>query len=1085
MKNTLLNNSEIRRVASNIDISNKVFPIIEEWNELLKEKKLKGEVKNYLKFYDKILKGILGYTEADIKFEESIENIGRVEFVLLNGIGKLYCVIEVKGQNISLDSRQTRKNDKRTPIEQAFSYALGKSEIEWIIITNYNEFRLYNYQHKTNYISLEFNELLNIDMLKIFYLLFSKETLIQNLYVNRILEQTIVIEEELSNDFYKLISLLRKNLITQLTTFMEYSIEESIKITQLLINRYLFCCFAEDSYGNLIPSQTTEKILLSAIQTSSIKKKSCEIWEKINELFIDLRNGNDFRSFPEFNGGLFNDILPNNLFLDILEKVHIDDIFYDVSYRKIKERIPNPLREIINPIYLILLKISNYDYKNEINVDILGHIFEQSIIDIELLLQGETFEALEKKRSSGIFYTPENVTDFIVRNSVFSYLSSINSVDIGSLLNEYKDNLDQLEDKLKNIRILDPSCGSGAFLYKAVQILTELINEIYQYKIKITGELPVFIDKITTMRNIVTNNIFGVDVNNESVGITKLSLFLKIASKNVHLPKLDNNIICGNSLISDLDISDKALDWKKTFPDFLNVECPNFNRYGFDCIIGNPPYIRIHRILKKEAKYFSKVYKLPYGKYDISILFFELADNLISNDGIISYISSVQFSNSSYGKNLRKLLSQRKSHYIVYFGEFKVFKDATTYTAIFSFSKGAPQEFNCYDGGLSLGLDPKNIGDFFTRKFIISNNNLSEKVWNLVPLDWIEILDKMRNNDNSKVLESLADIRTGIVTGNDDIFIKSKEECNENNFKQEILRGIVMGDEVSKWYIETVRNYCIYNSYLNKDKNKTEIIPISKMRDLFPNISAYLESKREILLQRKDGRKQLRDGKLWWGLMRFGSIDLLDKKKLFLKVPSKHVCFGLDESKRCSIVRIPYITPKDEKSLDIYYLLGFLNCKLSDFYFRLNCPIKRGGYFEITVTKIKKIPFIITHEGDILKISDLVKNIIEDVKEINKIISSIKLWYKVKFSDEIILNSISNEDEFIRKNRNKIKDLKNADMQLIMNKITEILQQIRELRYKVEKNRTEIDNMFYEIYNITKEEKEIIDHVCDVWKASL
>ena len=139
----------------------------------------------YLKFYEKILKGILGYTEADIKFEESIENIGRVEFVLLNGIGKLYCVIEVKGQNISLDSRQTRKDDKRTPIEQAFSYALGKSEIEWIIITNYNEFRLYNYQHKTNYISLEFNELLNTDMLKIFYLLFSKETLIQNLYINR------------------------------------------------------------------------------------------------------------------------------------------------------------------------------------------------------------------------------------------------------------------------------------------------------------------------------------------------------------------------------------------------------------------------------------------------------------------------------------------------------------------------------------------------------------------------------------------------------------------------------------------------------------------------------------------------------------------------------------------------------------------------------------------------------------------------------------------------------------------------------------------------------------------------------------
>ncbi len=310
MKNTLLNNSELRRVASNIEILEGIFPIINEWNDLLKEKKLTGEVKNYLKFFDKILRRILGYTEDDIKFEENIEKIGRVEFVLLDNIGRLYSVIEVKGQKTSLDSRQKRKMDKRTPIEQAFSYVLGKSEIQWIIVTNYDEFRLYNYQHKTDYISVNFNELVNIDMLKIFYLLFSKETLVQKTLVNKILEHTIFIEEELSNEFYNLISLLRKDIITQLTTFKKYSIEESIKFSQIFINRYLFSCFAEDSYGSLIPSQTTEKILLSAIQTSSIKQKSCEIWKKINEFFIDLKNGNEFRLFPEF---LFPESLPRIL----------------------------------------------------------------------------------------------------------------------------------------------------------------------------------------------------------------------------------------------------------------------------------------------------------------------------------------------------------------------------------------------------------------------------------------------------------------------------------------------------------------------------------------------------------------------------------------------------------------------------------------------------------------------------------------------------------------------------------------------------------------------------------------------------
>ena len=99
--------------------------------------------------------------------------------------------------------------------------------------------------------------------------------------------------------------------------------------------------------------------------------------------------------------------------------------------------------------------------------------------------------------------------------------------------------------------------------------------------------MPVFSDKILTMRNIVTNNIFGVDINNESVSITKLSLFLKIASKNVHLPKLDDNIICGNSLISDINYSDKKLNWKKAFPEFLDEESPKFKRFGFINSSGN------------------------------------------------------------------------------------------------------------------------------------------------------------------------------------------------------------------------------------------------------------------------------------------------------------------------------------------------------------------------------------------------------------------------------------------------------------------------------------------------------------------
>ncbi len=331
----------------------------------------------------------------------------------------------------------------------------------------------------------------------------------------------------------------------------------------------------------------------------------------------------------------------------------------------------------------------------------------------------------------------------------------------------------------------------------------------------------------------------------------------------------------------------------------------------------------------------------------------------------------------------------------------------------------------------------------------------------------------------------IADIKTGLVTGTDEIFIKPRAEWKRYTFEQDVMREIVMGDEITKWYIESVENFCIYNSYFNKTKNKTEIMPLEEMKKHYPNVSTFLESKKDILLERKDGRKQLRNGREWWGLMRFGSLELLNKKKIFLKVPSKHVTFGLDENKRCSIVRVPYITPKDNELLDIYYLLGFLNSKLSDFYFRLNCPIKRGGYFEITVTKIKKIPFILPEDNINQRISALVKEIIEAVKEINKLISSTKLWYKVNFSTEISLSPISNKDDFINKNREILKRIKAENLQSAIDKVAGVIQKIHNFRKKIETIEGEIDNLIYRIYGLTEKEIQIIEHVCNVWKVKL
>ncbi len=112
--------------------------------------------------------------------------------------------------------------------------------------------------------------------------------------------------------------------------------------------------------------------------------------------------------------------------------------------------------------------------------------------------------------------------------------------------------------------MLDPACGSGAFLNQA-------FNFLYAEGQKVNDTLALLKgwqhELFELDKHILTNNLYGVDINQESVEITKLSLWLKTANKYSELTALDNNIKCGNSLIDDPAVAgEKAFDWEKEFP---------------------------------------------------------------------------------------------------------------------------------------------------------------------------------------------------------------------------------------------------------------------------------------------------------------------------------------------------------------------------------------------------------------------------------------------------------------------------------------------------------------------------------------
>jgi REP element-mobilizing transposase RayT len=230
--------------------------------------------------------------------------------------------------------------------------------------------------------------------------------------------------------------------------------------------------------------------------------------------------------------------------------------------------------------------LTGYDFETEVDVNILGHIFENSLNEIEEVtaeLEGEEIDRKKSKRKKdGVFYTPKYITKYIVENTV-GKLCEEKRTGLELDENEYlksrkgrtKKKLQELDEKLTAYRdwllsltICDPACGSGAFLNQALDFLIREHRYIDELRAKMLDVPMVFTE---VENSILENNIYGVDINEESVEIAKLSLWLRTAQKGRKLTTLSNNIKCGNSLIDDPEVAgEKAFDWYTEFPNIFH-----------------------------------------------------------------------------------------------------------------------------------------------------------------------------------------------------------------------------------------------------------------------------------------------------------------------------------------------------------------------------------------------------------------------------------------------------------------------------------------------------------------------------------
>ena len=470
-------------------------------------------------------------------------------------------VIELKGTNTK---------DLEAVRQQAFDYKANQTGCVYVITSNFEKLRFYI----NNAVDFEEFDLFNLteERFNLLYLCLAKENLLNNIPL-KIKEASIQEEEAITKQFYNDYSQFKRELFRDLVKLnmknevfrAELNREDAeranknikhnlFKKSQKLIDRYLFIFFAEDR--GLLPPNSTLKIL--------------EQWDKLKDLdayaplydryklyfnYLDTgRKGTDKTAeIFAYNGGLFK---PDA----ILDSLKISD---ELLYKHTKA-------------------LSHYDFDSQVDVNILGHIFENSLNEIESVnaeIEGTDFDKQKTKRKKdGVFYTPKYITKYIVDNTV-GKLCTEKKDELGVIEEEYfksrkgrtkaklkelLDNIEAYREWLLHITILDPACGSGAFLNQALDFLIKEHQYIDELQTNLLGGGFVFPDIENT---VLENNIFGVDLNEESVEIAKLSLWLRTAQPRRKLNDLSSNIKCGNSLIESKAVAgDKAFKWEDEFP---------------------------------------------------------------------------------------------------------------------------------------------------------------------------------------------------------------------------------------------------------------------------------------------------------------------------------------------------------------------------------------------------------------------------------------------------------------------------------------------------------------------------------------
>ncbi len=944
---------------------------------------------------------------------------------------------EFKGVGADLDKPQNRKGNTRSPAKQALDYLqfarrgfFDSAAVlpRFAIVTDMNQFRLYWYDRAPqSYLAfrLKGGDLFDPSSLLsdsdedrfdrfLFWRLFQPDMLLSEYgrsRLERLIERQGANQKRLEDRFYDDYRDYRVRLynVIKAQPLDGVGEREKLRVAQKLLDRLIFVMFTEDMGGRVaFPPQFLRDMLKRESQDRFYEPEDTRIWANLKRLFRTMDTGGTIGedAFHRFNGGLFAPEplidrleLPNHLFCTRGQGRN------DATIAADKDTL------------LYLAATYNFaadgDARNSLGLYTLGHIFEQSLVELEILeaeAEGRpSLSLITKRKRDGVYYTPEPIVLRIIEETVGPLLEAWRREagwpETGDADGEAAD---AYWARLSNIRVVDPACGSGAFLISAYGYLLGEFRRVMERRL-VTGRLAQRLSDADLTRHILANNLYGVDINPLSVEITQLSLWLHTARAREPLSRFEHTIRQGNSLVDDqlyLRHPDAAVtaamreriapfDWAAAFPEVFDAD--NVDGRGFDVVIGNPPYVKLQHFRRVYAE--TAVYlrdgvggEQPYrstrtGNFDLYLPFIEKGLALLNRGGRMGYIAPNLWPTLEYGEGLRRLVVEgRHLARWIDFRSHQVFEEATIYTAIQIFT-ARPNEAVAVafarDG--DLGKVDWTAPD---ARIPYAELDGEGAPWRLAPDAVRALMTRLattcRRLDDPAVTRGII---VGIQTSADYIYHLEKRADGQYShtppkvgrvqlpavpvdLEDAIMKPLVSGAEVKRFIAPTTTIYVLFPYAL--EDGRARLWTPQEMADRFPKAWAWLLSWERELRARESGAFD--DGE-WYRFGRSQNIDKQEVAKLIVPrlVPSLRVALDEDGANYCDNVDVGGVVPAVGESLA--YLAGIIGAPTSDFLFRWISKPFRGDYLSANRQFIAPLPIPDPSDADRAEVARIARGL--------------------------------------------------------------------------------------------------------------